>query len=272
MSFSSYLLRRVKYLGAPDLLDPISNDKDYRTLVSFLENRIIRKYPIQEREQLNNGAIPLGKWKGSTFKQYLVECNAPESVLSSLETGSWKQPCLQFLLDLATEYSFQDKEAEKKAAAVAAAAADSNESGQSVPVDIEKLTISGCWTTFNKQSSEFNKNVSDLADFLKIPKQSIEFANTETVLAACVSALENRLDNRQVVGDDKAFKISDLQKVKSGFDTGDPRVNDIGKILRLLHINNCRSFQSSINQMIVRVQEYTANPKTDQSLSKVGRS
>lgn len=51
----------------------------------------------------------------------------------------------------------------------------------------------------------------------------------------------------------------------------DPSVNDAAKIIRLLQIHNLRKLQTRINQAIVAVQKLSANPKTDQSLGKVGR-
>ena len=56
-----------------------------------------------------------------------------------------------------------------------------------------------------------------------------------------------------------------------GFDLGDPSLNEAAKVLRLLHIQELRHLQTSINELIVAVQAVTANPKTDQSLGKVGK-
>lgn len=73
---------------------------------------------------------------------------------------------------------------------------------------------------------------------------------------------------------------ADSQKVKKrynptakdcGFDLGDPVLNEAAKVLRLLHIKELRHLQTSINELIVAVQAVTANPKTDQSLGKVGK-
>lgn len=56
-----------------------------------------------------------------------------------------------------------------------------------------------------------------------------------------------------------------------GFDLGDPVLDEAAKVLRLLHIKELRHLQTSINELIVAVQSVTANPKTDQSLGKVGK-
>lgn len=52
---------------------------------------------------------------------------------------------------------------------------------------------------------------------------------------------------------------------------GDKSVSEAAKVLRLLHIKELRNLQTSINELIVAVQTVTANPKTDQSLGKVGK-
>ena len=47
-------------------------------------------------------------------------------------------------------------------------------------------------------------------------------------------------------------------------------INDVAKILRLLHLKDLRDLQSVINTAIIEVQSKTANPKTDSRLGKVG--
>ena len=56
-----------------------------------------------------------------------------------------------------------------------------------------------------------------------------------------------------------------------GFDLGDKSLSEAAKVLRLLHIKELRHLQTAINELIVAVQAVTANPKTDQSLGKVGK-
>lgn len=47
-------------------------------------------------------------------------------------------------------------------------------------------------------------------------------------------------------------------------------INEVAKILRLIHIKNLRDLQTQINSAIVGVQALIANPKTDSRLGKVG--
>ena len=265
MSCEANINRRLKFLKAPDLLKPLTSIEDYRELVTFLENRIIRNYQIQDRKDLINPEGPTGKWK-NTFKIYLTDLKADSQVLESLNTKDWQKPCLQFLLDLSVEYEYQDK----KSAG-----------------DFEKLNVNGkdstdskyCWSSpeFDPKSEAFLSNLRQMAKFLGIRKQILEMADGETLLKTIVTVLENAPDNRKLVESSNehgvaAFKLKSLNEVASGIDTGDNKTNDVARILRLLHINNCRSFQNLINRLIVKVQEYTANPIVDQKLSKIGRS
>lgn len=50
----------------------------------------------------------------------------------------------------------------------------------------------------------------------------------------------------------------------------DSAVNEAAKIIRLLQVTELRDLQTRINEAIVAVQAITANPKTDQSLGRVG--
>ena len=56
-----------------------------------------------------------------------------------------------------------------------------------------------------------------------------------------------------------------------GVELGDESLSEAAKVLRLLHIKELRNLQTNINELIVAVQTVTANPKTDQSLGKVGK-
>lgn len=62
-----------------------------------------------------------------------------------------------------------------------------------------------------------------------------------------------------------------FQDLDLGFDLSDPVLNKAAKILRMLYIHNLRDLQTKANELIVAVQNVTANPKTDTKLGKVGR-
>jgi len=61
-----------------------------------------------------------------------------------------------------------------------------------------------------------------------------------------------------------------LEMLPLGFSTGDPLVDCAAKILRLLYVADLRQTQNHVNEAISRMQQYTADPKTDSRLGRVG--
>lgn len=62
-----------------------------------------------------------------------------------------------------------------------------------------------------------------------------------------------------------------LDELPLGFTTGDGAVDRFAKIVRVLHVRQLRELQDGINDDVARMQQVTANPKTDVKLGKVGR-
>jgi RLL motif containing protein 1 len=62
-----------------------------------------------------------------------------------------------------------------------------------------------------------------------------------------------------------------LAGVPLGLETGDAAVDTAAALLRLLYLRDLRALQSAVDAAVVEVQEYTANPRTDSSLGRVGR-
>jgi RLL motif-containing protein 1 len=61
-----------------------------------------------------------------------------------------------------------------------------------------------------------------------------------------------------------------LDALPLGFCTGDATVDRAAKVLRLLYIADLRDTQNHVNEAISRMQQYTADPKTDSRLGRVG--
>ena len=64
---------------------------------------------------------------------------------------------------------------------------------------------------------------------------------------------------------------SPLENFSAGIETGDELINQMSVVLKMLHLWDFRELQTDLNSLIVLGQEYTANPKTNASLGKVGR-
>ena len=63
-----------------------------------------------------------------------------------------------------------------------------------------------------------------------------------------------------------------LEDMPSGVGlNGDAEVERAVAVARLLHVNDLRRLQSEVDAFLVAMQEYTADPKTDSRIGKVGR-
>jgi len=62
-----------------------------------------------------------------------------------------------------------------------------------------------------------------------------------------------------------------LEHMNSGIDTEDPTLSRAATILRMLYVSDLRKLQQEINNIIVQVQNFTANPTADVSKGKVGK-
>mmetsp|Transcript_12285 Transcript_12285/g.16749 ORF Transcript_12285/g.16749 Transcript_12285/m.16749 type:complete len:201 (+) Transcript_12285:3-605(+) len=55
-----------------------------------------------------------------------------------------------------------------------------------------------------------------------------------------------------------------------GFTLEDVELDAVATLLRILHVNDLRQLQTQVDRLIVEMQEYTADPKTDAKLGRVG--
>jgi len=56
-----------------------------------------------------------------------------------------------------------------------------------------------------------------------------------------------------------------------GFETGDKEVDRAATVLRMLYVNDLKNLQQKINEVIIAIQNFTAAPKADSKLVKVGK-
>lgn len=70
-------------------------------------------------------------------------------------------------------------------------------------------------------------------------------------------------------GDASAASV--LSGFPLGFSTGDQGVDIAATVLRMLYIKDMRELQDQIDAAIVKMQEITADPKTDGAMHKTGR-
>ncbi|KFD52559.1 hypothetical protein M514_06593, partial [Trichuris suis] len=231
----------------------LDNDKEFRRLVSWLENQKICLYKMQNRGDLANIASP--NWE-TAFQKYLVDLKCPQGVSDN------RAATVDWLLSHAVHLVYQDYK--KDPAKILQLAKDMTScvgsNAESADNPLYHLDYS---------TPEFRGYVEKLADILGI----VNHPNPAVTLKAVSILVQERLSKKsdspkaeQKWTDEKV----DLDSINAGFDTKDIVLNKAGRILRLLHVRELRQLQTQINGAIVAIQGVTADPKTDQGLGKVG--
>jgi len=250
---------------------PCLDTKEVRTLVLWLEEMKIRSYALNDRAELRK--IDSQDWN-TTFCKYLkdLECTKPCSNQMSLEE---LQVVIDWLLGNAITAEYSDHAAQynqlKKD--------DFLEKGSSGSDNKAK--------TLDCSSKEFGAAVSQLVAALKLPTH--QGVDPAVVLGVVAKRLETKTAQQKAEGNKQAAKSADvkdadskadtrtalaeLEQMPLGFDTQDKLVNQAARVLRLLYISNLRDLQTTINEVLVLVQEYTARQSemADTKLGQVGR-
>ncbi|KAH3844395.1 RNA transcription, translation and transport factor protein-like [Dreissena polymorpha] len=217
-------------------------ESEFQNLVAWLEDQKIRHYKIEERAGLRN--IASADWSRA-FDKYLRDLGCPYPPAD-------RSAMLDWLLGYAVRLEYGD-DVEKfrsvrppkssTAAGVPPGGVSSN------PLD-----------NLDFNDPDFKAGVTSLAMMLQIPPYA---DHLEQMKAICIVVTEKL--SKEVLEKSKKSKQGDvipIENTELGFDTGDLIINEVAKILRLLHIHDLRELQSQINHAIVAVQELIANPKT----------
>ncbi|XP_054707395.1 RNA transcription, translation and transport factor protein-like [Uloborus diversus] len=228
----------------------VFDDEQFRTLVVWLEDQYIRHYPIENRAPLRKTTDPT--WE-EAFNSYLKANACPFT--DREEIADW-------LLGLAVRLEYEDNIDKYKTIT----AESVNEQSSTTP----QVKASNPLDNLDFESDEFKGYVKSLAQLLGVSPHP---NHLETLSAVCTIIQkhfsEEALKNKQ--GKSKDAKPSPIMELPLGFETGDPVLEKAAKILRLCFIHDLRDLQTKINEIIVAVQNITANPKTDTRLGKVGR-
>ena len=64
--------------------------------------------------------------------------------------------------------------------------------------------------------------------------------------------------------------LMDTASFPLGFATGDVRLDAAAALLRMLYVADLRELQDAVNDILITVQEFTADPKTDAALGRCG--
>lgn len=238
----------------------LNKTEDLKPLVVWLEDQKIRYYKIDDRKELRDAT---GKDWVAAFKLYLKTLECPYRVELDLPAA------MDWLLGVAIRYEFDE---------IAGSNPDIRRgigqkgSGTSLSRQLS-LPSGGSALDIPATDPTFLSGTQALAKILQIAPH-----RDPTVLlkAARIVIQEKLAEPAKSKGDEGSTKdgVSKQYAItvkECGFDLGDPVLGEAAKVLRLLHLQELRRLQTRVNELIVAVQGITANPKTNQSLGKVGR-
>lgn len=239
-----------------------SSRGDVILLTTWLEDRKIRELEIDQREQLRKDHAG---WDAA-FSQYLERLGCPFTWSPSSSSAAYTD-CLSWLISHSISTVYEDLSEEcvdleggrddedmdmatTTATATTPASASSTGEGargdQQLRDDIDRL---GLMVTLTRNTDEND------AEFLQRISRHLRLFLTEGSRTALTAS----------------SATTPLQDFPLGFDTLDAVVNQIALVLRMLYISDFRELQNDLNALIVLGQEYTANPKTNSAIGKVGR-
>lgn len=136
---------------------------------------------------------------------------------------------------------------------------DDNDNNESDTMEIDSNT--------NYMVDEINK----LGAMIQLERQDNEndadyLQRISTVIRLCLtSGSIETLKSKTVPGN---LTINDFPV---GFDTKDQILNQVSVVIKMLYLLDFRELQNDLNTLIVLGQEYTANPRTNSAMGKVGR-
>jgi RLL motif-containing protein 1 len=259
----AYLQRRLEALEYPQATTfSITDIKQVHALVSWLEDTKIRFYTVEERPKLRkyNSQFP------TNFKEYLTELGCTRTYNDKDLT-----PVIDWLTARAISYQYQDNADEYNRKA------EEYQKKHKLDQVLEELNKN---TDYN--SEEFRQAVLSLARVLELP----ESEDTLLMLKASARMIERKFSAKALAEARRTAQTAKpstaatssssqtdalLRELPLGFHSDDEEVDKAAKILRLLYISDLRDLQTKINQLIISIQNYTANPKSDTSLGRVGK-
>jgi RLL motif-containing protein 1 len=269
------------------------NDKAFRELVVWLEDTKIRATPMDARGPLRT--IDSGDWP-SAFAALARETSCPVDAANPTETAR----AFDHLLSSAVALDYRD-DADALGAVVKTLKLGAATSG---PPDAKRQRVAPVAAASrdgaarpqmaNLSDPALRSKLVSLARALDVDAEAVmregggdRGGGVEALTRACARAVERfvapfwdaveRAEKGTTSAAKKAsWNLSALRDFPPGMDLGGPSGSDetvraAVAVMRVLHVNDMRALQTAVDALLVQMQEYTGDPKTDAGAGKVGR-
>eukprot|EP01088_Endostelium_zonatum_P007784 TRINITY_DN20202_c0_g1_i1.p1 TRINITY_DN20202_c0_g1~~TRINITY_DN20202_c0_g1_i1.p1 ORF type:complete len:270 (-),score=80.91 TRINITY_DN20202_c0_g1_i1:73-882(-) len=263
-------LRALEYPNSSTF--DITKMEQVQALVSWLEDMKIRSLKIEERDNLRKYD---NNWI-NTFQKYVDELGYGKKVDEKNLEGP-----INYLLAhaISLEYSDNRDDINKRSQKHQTQTQVQNVLSDRMQQDLS----TNATDPFN--TLEFKQELQKLTKLFNLPPND----DTTVVLKTLAHLIQRRFSVRtggaaQIVDLSKKSQSNSLSNDKPnwmtaleegafplGFETRDKDLDKAATILRILYVSDLKELQTEINELIVAVQNFTADPKAQSSLGKVGR-
>lgn len=287
MTAAALLPRLLTSLNCPFISQIVYVDNDTRvardhvqTLVVWLEDRIIRELDVEERVPLRQPANQ-NEWDVS-FNGYLKTLGCPfEWPLSNSKSDSVAESeatSLHWLLSFAVSLEYEENASNSY---IIQAEDDSPEvimTETEAETDVTLTQSVDRLASLVGLSRETEPAEPDV-ELLRRVHVKVKFYFSPSAIEAC-ELFKQDLALGTAASVDPASENEEsprnfprLSEFEMGFNCAgnETQVNEVLLVLKMLYLADYRDLQTDVNELIVLVQEYTANPRLNSALGKVGR-
>jgi RLL motif-containing protein 1 len=261
------------------------------SLLLWLEDRKIREFSIADREGLRISPSETGaeRWRvwGQAVKDYLVTLGCPhdwdeepvDCVLWAVQYAIYVEyeECAESCTNIESSSGVNSNSMDASSSSSSAAGGggrgnyDDDEALDAASIDelggrLAESRLPG------EPNADYLHRLAKIIRFQVVPCLA-ESGGSEMDVSGGASASASGSSSSSGGGNSSNNNSSniDISEFPLGFDTGDASVNKVALVLKMMYISDLRDLQNDLNGLISLGQEYTANPKTNTKLGKVGR-
>jgi len=249
----------------------ISEKVEVAKAVAWIEDRKIRYLDVGDRQGLR---VADEKWC-QNFRKYLRVMECPHADAWKADPAPAQPPggwvlspphlgALRWIFDRAVACEYEDNGSMYNASAAAVASQGAGENGEAKG----EVPSGGSQTSADALKALCTAlGVQPKPDWTTLDTLRVCLLQVRTKHGPLVEMCSQAPPTRA-----RAQHLRDMEgKFPLGFSTNDHTVDLASRLLRMLYVSDLRDLQNDVNAILVVTQEFTANPKTNSALGKVGR-